>query len=394
MARMLFGGGIADWSFSADTDNAAILQGGITITFWNQQAGGTRFTDLTTVTGDPISQVTSSLGVDGITSLGQIPPLYGPDGVFSMWASAGSGPRALITASNLGEYLGPTRSLIETHVAGGNVNPHSTSLASLADVVSIAAATTGQILGKNSDGTWGPTSIPGVSGVVQLTGAQTIAGKKTLENQAEPSVVRLGINAAEGQSADVLQVWSSAAAGQGAAKVKTTSLNEKGELRVQSAKSDSVAVVVAAQSGQTAHVMDQTTSGGAVLSWMEANGSWRAPNLGRTITFAKAGTVAAGAGTFSWYNDSGVPLTIRSVRATVNTAPTGAAMIVDVNLSGTTIFTTQAGRPTIAATTKTSGKVTAMNITTIPDGGYLTVDVDQIGSTVAGADLLVQIDLY
>lgn len=393
MARMLFGGGIADWAFAADTNNAAILQGNITITFWNQQSGGTRFTDLTTATGDPINQVTSSSGADGL-SLGQIPQFYGPDGVFSMWASANNGPRAEITAVNLGDYLGPTRSMIETHIAAGNTNPHGTTLASLADVVNIAAGTTGQILSKNSDGTWGPTTIPGVSGVVQLTGAQTIAGKKTFENQSEPAVVRVGINAAEGQTMDLFQVWSSAAAGQAGAKVKTTSLNEAGELRVQPARSDRVGVVLAAQPGQTAHLADITTSGGTVLSWVEANGALRAPNLGRTFPFAKAGVLVIGVGTFAIYNDTGVPLTIRSVRATVGTAPVGAAIICDVNVSGTTIFTTQANRLTIAAGSKTSGKNTSANVTSIPDGGYLTVDIDQIGSTTAGSDLLVQIDAY
>lgn len=393
MARMLFGGGIADWAFTADTDNAALLEGNVTITFWNQQTGGSRFTDLTTVTGDPINQVTSSTGADGL-SIGQIPQFYGPDGVFSLWAAANNGPRAMVTAVNLGDYLGPTRSAIETHIASGNVNPHGTTLASLADAVNINAATTGQILGKNSDGTWGPVTIPGVSGVVQLAGDQAVSGTKTFENQSAAGAPRIVVNAAEGQTADVFQAWSSAAAGQGTAKVKATALNAKGELRVQPARSDSVGLVVAAQAGQTAHVLDVTTSGGTVLSWVEANGSLRAPNLGRTYPFAKAGTLAAGVGTFAIYNDAGVPLTIRSVRATVNTAPTGAAIICDVNLSGTTIFTTQANRPTIAAGAKTSGKVTSMNVTTVPDGGYLSVDIDQIGSTVQGSDLLVQIDLY
>ena len=394
MARMMFGGGVADWVFSEDDDHAAIVQGGIVITFWNQQSGGAQFTDLTTVTGEPISQVITSTGLDGVTARGQIPVLFGPDGVFSMWASANNGPRALMSSSNLGDYLGPTRSLIETHLASTNPNPHLTTLASLTDVSGLAAATTGQILTKAANGTWQPTTVPGVGGTVQLAGAQTIVGAKTFEDQSTTGSPRVIVNAAEGQTADVLQLWSSAATGQGGAKAKTAAFNAKGEARFQPAKADSVGVVVTAQTGQTAHVLEQAAAGGSVLAWWEANGSWRAPNLGRSVMFAKSGTIAAGAGTFSFYNDSGVPLTIRSVRATVNTAPTGASIIVDVNLSGTTIFTTQANRPTIAAAAKTSGKVTSMNVTTVPDGGYLTVDIDQIGSTLAGADLVVQVELY
>jgi hypothetical protein len=64
---------------------------------------------------------------------------------------------------------------------------------------------------------------------------------------------------------------------------------------------------------------------------------------------------------------------------------------VDINKNGVTIFTTQGNRPTIAIAGTTSGKVTNMDVTTIADGDSLTVDVDQVGSTVAGADLTVQI---
>lgn len=80
---------------------------------------------------------------------------------------------------------------------------------------------------------------------------------------------------------------------------------------------------------------------------------------------------------------------ILGVQAAINTAPTGAVVLVDVNISGTTAFTTQANRPTIAAAAFDSGAEKVPDITEIPAGGYLTVDVDQIGSTVAGSDLTV-----
>lgn len=107
-------------------------------------------------------------------------------------------------------------------------------------------------------------------------------------------------------------------------------------------------------------------------------------------TFAKASTLAVGSGTFRWYNDSGSTLTIGTVRASVGTAPTGASLILDVNVSGTTIYSTQANRPTIAASgvTTTGG---SKSTTTITNGQYITIDIDQVGSTIAGADLVVQI---
>lgn len=68
----------------------------------------------------------------------------------------------------------------------------------------------------------------------------------------------------------------------------------------------------------------------------------------------------------------------------VKTAPTGANLIADVNVAGTSLWdTNQANRPTIAATA-TSGTGTAFDTTTISDGDVLTLDVDQIGSTIAG----------
>lgn len=106
-------------------------------------------------------------------------------------------------------------------------------------------------------------------------------------------------------------------------------------------------------------------------------------------TFTYQDTLAVYTGDKRWYiNGTG---TIDFVRASVNTAPTGSSIIVDVNKNGTTIFTTQANRPTIAASGFTSGLVTNMNITSVAAGDYITIDIDQVGSSTAGEDLTVQI---
>jgi len=69
------------------------------------------------------------------------------------------------------------------------------------------------------------------------------------------------------------------------------------------------------------------------------------------------------------------------------TAPTGADMIADLNLAGTSLWnTTQANRPTIAAAA-TSGTGTAFDTTSLSDGDVLTLDIDQIGSTLAGGQI-------
>jgi hypothetical protein len=110
-----------------------------------------------------------------------------------------------------------------------------------------------------------------------------------------------------------------------------------------------------------------------------------------TPTFSYGGTVAVATGKSRFYVEGGY--TLLSVRSAVGTAPTGASLIVDVNKNGTTVFTTQGNRPTIAISGFTSGKVTNMDVTTFAAGDYITVDVDQVGSTIAGTDLTVTLYL-
>ncbi|MFI7062466.1 hypothetical protein ACIBL3_15890 [Kribbella sp. NPDC050124] len=105
-------------------------------------------------------------------------------------------------------------------------------------------------------------------------------------------------------------------------------------------------------------------------------------------TFAVTGTAAVATGKSRIYLEESYA--IETVRAAVNTAPTGAALIVDLNRNGTTVYTDQSKRPSIAAGTNTAtGNDPA--VTTLAAGDYLTVDVDQVGSTAAGADLTVTV---
>ena len=108
------------------------------------------------------------------------------------------------------------------------------------------------------------------------------------------------------------------------------------------------------------------------------------------VVFAHVGTltVAAGAGQLVFPQ----AVTIKGVSARAKTAPTGANVIIDVNKNGTTLFTTQGNRPVIvAAANQTAAEVTNMDVTAFAAGDYMSVDVDQIGSTIAGADLIVTI---
>jgi len=105
-------------------------------------------------------------------------------------------------------------------------------------------------------------------------------------------------------------------------------------------------------------------------------------------TFSITGAVAVATGKSRIYLEGNY--VVETVRAAVNTAPTGAALVVDVHKNGTTIYTDQSGRPSIAAgTNSATGNDPA--VTALAAGDYLTVDVDQVGSSAAGADLTVTV---
>lgn len=108
------------------------------------------------------------------------------------------------------------------------------------------------------------------------------------------------------------------------------------------------------------------------------------------LPYQRQGTLVVAAGVTRFRFP--VAVTIVGISMACNTAPTGAAILADINKNGTTIFTTQGNRPTIAISAfNTAAEVTNMDVTAFAAGDYLTVDIDQIGSTVAGADLTVAI---
>jgi len=82
-------------------------------------------------------------------------------------------------------------------------------------------------------------------------------------------------------------------------------------------------------------------------------------------------------------------LTITKVYGCVKTAPTGANLVIDINKNGSSIWnSTQANRLTILAGA-TSGNQTSFDVTTLAEADILTIDIDTVGSTIAGANLTV-----
>lgn len=147
-------------------------------------------------------------------------------------------------------------------------------------------------------------------------------------------------------------------------------------------------------SAQTGDIWYESTTGSMYVyydsAWIEFGGPGAQGPAGTMVQlFTIPGVVTTGAGKGRYYAPT--TMVISNVRAYVDTAPVGADLIIDVNRNGTTIFTTQANRPRITAGNNYDASSTP-DVTGLVTGDYVTIDVDQIGSTVAGSYLTIQVE--
>ena len=79
---------------------------------------------------------------------------------------------------------------------------------------------------------------------------------------------------------------------------------------------------------------------------------------------------------------------LSEVRVSVNTAPTGSTIIVDINESGSTLMATNKLSIDASEKTSTTAATSAgLSDTTLADDAEITFDIDQIGSSIAGKGL-------
>ena len=81
--------------------------------------------------------------------------------------------------------------------------------------------------------------------------------------------------------------------------------------------------------------------------------------------------------------------TLLAVRATVNTAPTDSAIEVDINEAGSTIFSTVLTIDASEKTSTTAAVPAVISDSALADDAEITIDIDQVGSTIAGKGLKV-----
>jgi hypothetical protein len=81
--------------------------------------------------------------------------------------------------------------------------------------------------------------------------------------------------------------------------------------------------------------------------------------------------------------------TLTAVRASVTTAPTGSVLTVDINESGSTILSTKLTIDASEKTSTTAATAVVISDSSLADDAEMTIDIDGVGSTIAGAGLKV-----
>jgi len=134
-------------------------------------------------------------------------------------------------------------------------------------------------------------------------------------------------------------------------------------------------------------VADTTTSGWLVP--LGQGGGGGGPTTESFILACSDETTALTTGTGVMTFRMPYAFTLSDVRASVGTAPTGAAIQVDINEGGVSILSTVLSIDATEKTSETAATAAVISDSALADDAEITIDVDQVGSTVAGAGLKV-----
>jgi len=80
---------------------------------------------------------------------------------------------------------------------------------------------------------------------------------------------------------------------------------------------------------------------------------------------------------------------VTAVRASVTTAPTGASLEVDINEGGGSILSTVLSVDASEKTSTTAATPAVISDAALADDALITIDIDQVGSSVTGAGLKI-----
>ena len=86
--------------------------------------------------------------------------------------------------------------------------------------------------------------------------------------------------------------------------------------------------------------------------------------------------------------------TLTDVRASVTTAPVGSTITVDINEGGVSILSTKLTIDASEKTSTTAATPVVISDSSLADDAEITFDIDQVGSSTAGAGLKVTLIGY
>lgn len=137
---------------------------------------------------------------------------------------------------------------------------------------------------------------------------------------------------------------------------------------------------------------NRVTIGGAV--YVYTGGVWTAASgTGATVVAIPIAcgdeVTAATTGTAKVTFRMPYAMTLSAVRASVTTAPTGSTLVIDINESGSTILSTKLSIDASEKTSTTAATPPVISDTSLADDAEITIDFDQVGSSVAGTGVKV-----
>lgn len=167
----------------------------------------------------------------------------------------------------------------------------------------------------------------------------------------------------------------------------TGSLNVRGNLSGATLRAGNMTVsgAIVYSSGNTLRQNAKGLSGQLLISQGTSAPKWANPAGGmiwyfdgtQTVTTMKGPQITMPFG-----------LTLSGITLKAKGAPTGAALIYDINKNGTSIFST---RPALAANNTVGGTGAVFSTTTLEPNSVLTIDIDQVGSTFAGSGVTIML---
>jgi hypothetical protein len=147
--------------------------------------------------------------------------------------------------------------------------------------------------------------------------------------------------------------------------------------------------------GDVAAFVSEGSGNWRCVSYQRANGTPLGGGIVRPIIVACSDeTTALTTGTAKVTFRMPYAFTLTAVRASVTTAPTGSVLTVDINEGGVSILSTKLTIDATEKTSTTAATPAVISDSALADDAEITIDIDTVGSTIAGAGLKVALIGY